>query len=82
VASPTTDLPGNAQQTQEQGLPFLPEAIRIGANRFRANLNGKYKFKATVEPAEVDRKFAEIKEGLEKKVSTIMNDPRMKAQLV
>ena len=45
----------------------------------REYLGGKYQVKIKVEPAEVDRKYDEIKQDLEKKVSTIMNDPRMKA---
>ncbi len=46
---------------------------------FARILGGKYQVKIKVEPAEVDKKFAEIKQDLEQKVSTIMNDPRMKA---
>jgi len=40
---------------------------------------GKYQVKISVDPAEVDKKYAEIKQGLEQKVNTIMNDPRMKS---
>jgi peptidyl-prolyl cis-trans isomerase SurA len=46
---------------------------------FARILNGKYKVKIKVEPAEVDKKYAEIKQDFEQRVSTIMNDPRMKA---
>ncbi len=50
-------------------------ASQIAISRILA---GKYQVKISVDPGEVDRKFAEIKSGMEQKVSTIMNDPRMK----
>ena len=78
-----TDLPGLRSKLQEQGIAISSLKQYASAQiAFARILNGKYKFKATVEPAEVDRKYAEIKQGLEQKVSAIMNDPRMKAQLV
>jgi peptidyl-prolyl cis-trans isomerase SurA len=46
---------------------------------FARILGGKYQVKVKVEPAEVDRKFEEVKQQLEQKVSTLMNDPRMKS---
>ena len=49
---------------------------------FSRVLGGKYQVKVTVEPAEVDKKFADIKNGLEQKVGAIMNDPRMKPVMV
>jgi peptidyl-prolyl cis-trans isomerase SurA len=45
---------------------------------FSRILSSKYQVKFTVEPGDVDKKYAEIKNGLEKQLSTIMNDPRMK----
>ena len=49
---------------------------------FSRILAGKYQVKVSVEPAEVDKKLADIKNGLEQKVGAIMNDPRMKPVVV
>jgi peptidyl-prolyl cis-trans isomerase SurA len=78
-----TDAAGLSAKLQAQGIAISSLKQYAAAQiAFARILNGKYKVKIKVEPAEVDRKFAEIKQGLEAKVSTIMNDPRMKAQQV
>ena len=51
----------------------------IGFNRI---LSSKYRGRFTVEPAEVDAKFAEIKNKADTQISKIMNDPRMKGVTV
>ena len=75
-----TDGPGLRDKLQSQGIAVRSLTQYLAAQiAFARILGGKYQVKIKVEPAEVDRKYEEIKLGLEKKVSTIMNDPRMKA---
>lgn len=75
-----TDAEGLRAKLQSQGIAISSLKQYAAAQiSFARILNGKYKVKIKVEPAEVDKKYAEIKQGLEQKVSTIMNDPRMKA---
>jgi peptidyl-prolyl cis-trans isomerase SurA len=75
-----TDAPGLRAKLQSQGIALASLKQYVAAQiSFARILAGKYQFKAKVEPAEVDKKFEEVKQQLEQKVSTIMNDPRMKA---
>jgi peptidyl-prolyl cis-trans isomerase SurA len=78
-----TDAAGLRAKLQSQGIAINSLKQYVAAQiAFARILGGKYQVKIKVEPAEVDKKYAEIKQGLEQKVSTIMNDPRMKAVLV
>ena len=75
-----TDTAGLRAKLQSQGIAIASLKQYVAAQiSFARILGGKYQVKVKVEPAEVDKKFAEIKQDLEQKVSTIMNDPRMKA---
>lgn len=75
-----TDGPGLRAKLDSQGIAVSSLTQYLAAQiAFARILGGKYQVKIKVEPDEVDRKYDEIKQGLEKKVSTIMNDPRMKA---
>lgn len=75
-----TDASGLRAKLQAQGIAISSLKQYVAAQiAFARILSGKYKVKIKVEPAEVDKKYAEIKQDLEQKVSTIMNDPRMKA---
>ena len=75
-----TDAAGLRAKLQSQGIALASLKQYVSAQiSFARILSGKYQFKAKVEPAEVDKKFDEVKRDLEQKVSTIMNDPRMKA---
>lgn len=75
-----TDAAGLRAKLQSQGIAMASLKQYVSAQiSFARILSGKYQFKAKVEPAEVDKKFDEVKRDLEQKVSTIMNDPRMKA---
>jgi len=75
-----TDAAGLRTKLQSQGIAIASLKQYVAAQiSFARILSGKYQFKAKVEPAEVDKKFAEVKQDLEQKVSTIMNDPRMKS---
>lgn len=75
-----TDAPGLRAKLQSQGIAVSSLKQYMAAQiAFARILAGKYQIKIKVNPAEVDKKYAEIKQGLEKKVSTMMNDPRMKA---
>ncbi len=74
-----TDAAGLTALLGKNGI--APNSLRqlIAAQiSFLRILAGKYQVKVTVDPAEVDKKYAEIKNEMEQKVSTIMNDPRMK----
>ena len=51
----------------------------IGFNRI---ISSKYRGQVKVEPADVDAKFAEIRNNADKQISKIMNDPRMKSVTV
>lgn len=74
-----TDMAGLRAKLQSQGIALASLKQYAAAQiSFARILSGKYQFKAKAEPAEVDKKFAEVKQELEKKVSTMMNDPRMK----
>ena len=75
-----TDGAGLRAKLESQGIAINSLKQYVAAQiAFARILGGKYQVKIKVEPAEVDKKYAEIKQGLEQKVSTIMNDPRMKA---
>lgn len=75
-----TDVPGLRAKLQAQGIALASVKQYVAAQiSFARILSGKYKFKVKVEPAEVDKKMADIKQNLEQKVSAMMNDPRMKA---
>ena len=75
-----TDAAGLRSKLQSKGIALASLKQYVAAQiSFARILSGKYQFKSKVEPAEVDKKFAEVKRDLEQKVSTIMNDPRMKA---
>ena len=78
-----TDTAGLRAKLQSQGIALASLKQYVAAQiSFARILGGKYQVKVKVEPAEVDKKFAEVKQQLEQKVSTIMNDPRMKAMQV
>ena len=75
-----TDAAGLRAKLQSQGIAIASLKQYVAAQiSFARILSGKYHVKIKVEPAEVDRKSAEIKQDLEQKVSTIMKDPRMKS---
>jgi peptidyl-prolyl cis-trans isomerase SurA len=75
-----TDAAGLQAKLQSQGIAIASLKQYVAAQiSFARILGGKYQFKAKVEPAEVDKKFEEVKRDLEQKVSAFMNDPRMKA---
>jgi peptidyl-prolyl cis-trans isomerase SurA len=78
---------GLKTDTAELHAKLESQGIAIGSLKqyvaaqiaFARILGGKYQVKIKVEPAEVDKKSAEIKQDLEQKVSAFMNDPRRKA---
>ncbi len=75
-----TDVAGLRSKLDSQGIAIASLRQYAAAQiSFARILKGKYQLKITVEPGEVDRKYAEVKQDLEKKVSAMMNDPRMKA---
>ncbi len=77
-----TDTAGAEAMLQSKGISLSLLKQMVAAQiAFSRILAGKYQVKmgGPPEPAEVDKKYAEIKQELEQKVSTIMNDPRMKA---
>jgi parvulin-like peptidyl-prolyl isomerase len=75
-----TDAAGLRAKLQTQGIAIASLKQYVAAQiSFARILSGKYQVKIKVEPAEVDKKSAEIKQDLEQKVSTIMKDPRMKS---
>jgi peptidyl-prolyl cis-trans isomerase SurA len=75
-----TDMAGLRAKLQSQGIALASLKQYAAAQiSFARILSGKYQFKAKVEPAEIDRKYEEVKREMEKRVSTMMNDPRMKA---
>jgi peptidyl-prolyl cis-trans isomerase SurA len=74
-----TDSVGLQTLLKKYGISLSLLKQRVAAQiAFSRILAGKYQVKISVDPAEVDKKFADIKSGLEEKVNTIMNDPRMK----
>lgn len=74
-----TDAAGLNSLLQKNGIETSSLKQMVAAQiAFSRILAGKYQVKIGVEPAEVDKKYAEIKTEMEQKVSTIMNDPRMK----
>lgn len=74
-----TDAAGLRAKLQSQGIALSSLKQYVAAQiSFARILGGKYQVKVKVEPAEVDKKFAEVKQDLEEKVSNFMNDPRMK----
>lgn len=74
-----TDLPGLEAKLAAQGLTM--EALRhyieaqISMNRI---LVGKYKVKFSLDEADIDAKYAEIKGKYNAQMNKILNDPRMK----
>ena len=75
-----TDTAGLRAKLQTQGIAIASLKQYVAAQiSFARILGGKYQVKVKVEPAEVDKKFDEVKQQLEQKVSTFMNDPRMKS---
>lgn len=75
-----TDTAGLNAKLQSKGIAVSSLKQYVAAQiAFARILGGKYQVKISVDPAEVDKKYAEIKQSLEQKVSTIMNDPRMKS---
>ncbi|HUQ35964.1 MAG TPA: SurA N-terminal domain-containing protein [Aestuariivirga sp.] len=75
-----TDAAGLRAKLQSQGIAIASLKQYVAAQiSFARVLSGKYQVKIKVEPAEVDKKSAQIKQDLEQKVSTIMKDPRMKS---
>ena len=76
----TTDTAGLRAKLESQGIAVGSLEQYVAAQiAFARVLGGKYQVKIKVDPAEVDKKYAEIKQEMEQKVSTIMTDPRMKA---
>ena len=74
-----TDPDGLRAKLQSQGIAVASLKQYVAAQiSFARILGGKYQVKIKVEPAEVDKKYAEIKQSLEQRVSAVMNDPRMK----
>jgi peptidyl-prolyl cis-trans isomerase SurA len=74
-----TDAAGLNAKLQSQGIAIGSLKQYVAAQvAFARILGGKYQVKIKVQPAEVDKKFNEIKQELEQKVSTVMNDPRMR----
>lgn len=75
-----TDVAGLRSKLDSQGIAIASLKQYAAAQiSFARILKGKYQLKIKVEPGEVDRKYAEVKHDLEKKVGAMMNDPRMKA---
>jgi peptidyl-prolyl cis-trans isomerase SurA len=75
-----TDAAGLRAKLQSQGIAISSLKQYVAAQiSFARILSGKYKVKIKVEPAEVDKKYAEIKQDMEQKIGNIMNDPRMKS---
>jgi peptidyl-prolyl cis-trans isomerase SurA len=78
-----TDAAGLDSLLQKNGIAASSLKQMIASQiAFSRILAGKYQVKIGVEPAEVDKKYAEIKTQMEQRVSTIMNDPRMKPVLI
>jgi peptidyl-prolyl cis-trans isomerase SurA len=74
-----TDAAGLRAKLQSQGIAIASLKQYVAAQiSFARILGGKYQVKVKVEPAEVDKKYAEIKQDLDQKVGAIMKDPRMK----
>ena len=74
------DMAGLSAKLQSQGIAISSLEQYVAAQiAFARILGGKYQVKIKVEPAEVDKKIDEIKQDMDKKVSAVMNDPRMKA---
>jgi peptidyl-prolyl cis-trans isomerase SurA len=74
-----TDAAGLKVKLQKQDISIASLKQYLEAQiAFNRILSGKYQVKIKVEPAEVDKKIAEIKQGMDKKLNAIMNDPRMK----
>jgi hypothetical protein len=74
-----TDAAGLGVKLESQGIAISSLKQYVAAQIAFARFWWEVPVKVKVEPAEVDRKLAEIKQDLEQKVSSAMNDPRMKA---
>lgn len=75
-----TDAAGLSGKLQAQGIAVSSLKQYVSAQiSFARILGAKYQVKVKAEPAEIDKKTEEVKRELEKRVSTMMNDPRMKA---
>ena len=69
-----TDQAGLRTKLQSQGIAISSLKQYVAAQiAFARILGGKYQVKISVEPAEVDKKFAEVKQELEQKVNTVVN---------
>jgi peptidyl-prolyl cis-trans isomerase SurA len=76
-----TDLPGLKSKLAAQNISYDTVKRFIAAQiSFSRILSGKFKVEIKVDPAEVDKKYAEIKNDLQGKVNAIMKDPRMQPQ--
>jgi peptidyl-prolyl cis-trans isomerase SurA len=74
-----TDASGMDALLKKNGIePSSLKQFIAAQISFSRILSAKYQVKFTVEPADVDKKMAEIKSGMDKQLTTIMNDPRMK----
>ncbi len=74
-----TDSSGMESLLKKNGVePSSLKQFIAAQIAFSRILSSKYQVKFNVEQADVDKKYSEIKNGLEQKVSTIMKDPRMK----
>lgn len=74
-----TDAAGLKAKLQAKGIAVSSLKQYVSAQiSFARILGAKYQVKVKVEPAEIDKKYEEVKREMEKRVSTIMNDPRMK----
>ncbi len=74
-----TDGEGLRAKLKKQGIALSSLQQYVAAQiAFGRILSGKYQVQIKVEPAEVDKKMAEIKKDFEQKVGAMMNDPRMK----
>lgn len=74
-----TTTPGLMASLKKQGISEASFRSYINAQiGFNRLISTKNRQKITVTPADVDRKFAEIKSQINKQVDTVMRDPRMK----
>ncbi len=74
-----TDAAGLKAKLQKQNIAIASLKQYVEAQiAFNRILSGKYQVKIKVEPADVDKKLAEIEQDMGKKLNAIMKDPRMK----
>jgi peptidyl-prolyl cis-trans isomerase SurA len=78
-----TDLRGLQDKFAKQGLSLISYRQYVSAQMSMSRLlSAKYKEKVQLDPGEADRKLAEIKSEMTKKINTIMADPRNQPILV